>query len=103
MKRFSSTLALIIITFATAMAFNSPSEIAGSSAFLAETEFTLMQKDARLILSKYARMQERNTKYTFNILTSRISFDYTVILHNNSRTQESRSQMIEALSNGINE
>jgi len=103
MKRFSSTLALFIITIATSMAFNSPSGSAGSSTFLTETEFTLMQKDAHLILSKYARMQERNTRYTFNILSSRISFDYTVILHNNSKSQESQSQMIDALSNSINE
>ncbi|MDZ7606066.1 MAG: hypothetical protein U5K79_10875 [Cyclobacteriaceae bacterium] len=103
MKRFNSTLALILVTFATAMAFNSTSESAVSQSRQAETEFTLMQKDAHLILAKYARMQERNTKYTFDILSSRFSFDYTVTLYNNSKPQESQKQMIEDLTKGRNE
>jgi hypothetical protein len=103
MKRFTGTLALIFVTFASAIALNSPSESAVSPTRQTETEFTLMQKDAHLILSKYARMQDRNTKYTFEILSSRISFDYTVTLYNNSKTQISQKQMIEDLGKHGNE
>jgi len=103
MKRFTSSLALILVTFATAMAFNSPSESAVSTTRLAETEFAVMQKDANLILSKYARMQDRNMKYTLGILSSRISFDYTVTLYNNSKLQESQPQKMEDAANDRNE
>ncbi len=101
MKRFTSTLALIIITFATAFAVNSPSERINDKTDQATLQFIVMQKDAHLVLSKYARMQARNTQYTFNILSSRITFDYKIALYNDWMFQKNQTQKMEAMRGDI--
>jgi len=102
MKRLTGTIALTFIACATALAFNGPSQKI-NLADKEVTEFTIMQMDAHLVLSKYARMQARNTKYTIATLSSRISFDYKVALHNDSWLLNNPPQHEEALGKGRNE
>ena len=94
MKRLSGTLVLILIVSLSALAFRVPSEKQIENKLLpSNLEFTTMQKDAHLVLSKYARMQARNTRYTFDILSSRISFDYKISLYNSMMKEKNQIEI----------
>lgn len=102
MKRLTGTLALIILTFVSAAASNEPSEEISNTKKTA-SHFSIMQADAQMVMSEFARSQARNTRYTFNMLTSRISFDYKIALYTDLKSQESQSLKSETTKDGRND